>query len=398
MEYIVSILFIILGLIFICFVGFGILYLIVNRFKKVLTKNPNSRISQYAKTHPELFIFELYLLTCLLICIPYINEFLVFMAFWDFCRIIRNPELPQVNTNRQNPNSRITRQYYMSDLIFAYGDYYTGNAKHNRIKQTTLENQWCTLKYSSRYSRITCVSKEIINGKVEAFDAILQNQRCRGIWQSCLNYYNKSTQYTELKETFRNYTNITEYTIDAKYTGQTVLENHWCKIIYDFKNDTITCEDKQIRNGQRKTFVARKFSSPSCYKTWEYLITNYNKDSKFPQIREFLRKLAILDENSIKVPDTDKTQEKISFWKRVDVNHANEDELCILPGINRIQAKKIIQFRERDRYFNSRDDFFETMQIKEHFRKQMKFIVVANPSRETHNKNLLKDKERKVDL
>ena len=125
---------------------------------------------------------------------------------------------------------------------------------------------------------------------------------------------------------------------------------------------------------------------------WQIITDNFNEMTQYAALRKNLSEYAYIIDETTKVKDRNIILYQNSPIKTVDVNSANENELCTLPGINKIQAKKIIQFRERERYFNSREDFFETMKVKEHFRKQMKIIVVANPV-----ENTVKLKQKKAE-
>lgn len=49
--------------------------------------------------------------------------------------------------------------------------------------------------------------------------------------------------------------------------------------------------------------------------------------------------------------------------KRIDINHANRDELQILSGIGPVLAKKIIDYREKNGYFQTIQDLIKVKGI-----------------------------------
>lgn len=79
----------------------------------------------------------------------------------------------------------------------------------------------------------------------------------------------------------------------------------------------------------------------------------------------------------------------------ININNASEAELTALPGINVIQAKKIINFRDYEREFSSVDDFFKVMKIKKHFHEQLKARIKVEPVKKKINK---RTNERIIDI
>ena len=79
----------------------------------------------------------------------------------------------------------------------------------------------------------------------------------------------------------------------------------------------------------------------------------------------------------------------------ININNASEAELTALPGINVIQAKKIINFRDYEREFSSIEDFFRVMKIKKHFHEQLKSRIKVEPVKKKINK---KTNERIIDI
>ena len=161
-------------------------------------------------------------------------------------------------------------------------------------------------------------------------------------------------------------------------TTPKVFENNWCKVTYDGYTKSIICKNKKIVNGIQKKFITIEHYGTNSVDIWLTVAKYFNTQTTYLQMREILNEVATIKESKVKATQDTIQEQYPATFHIVDVNTADENELCTLPGINKIQAKKIIQFRERERYFNSREDFFETMKIKEHFQKQMKFMITAN--------------------
>ena len=65
---------------------------------------------------------------------------------------------------------------------------------------------------------------------------------------------------------------------------------------------------------------------------------------------------------------------------KIDVNFATASEIAILPGINIVGAKKIVEYRDLNGLFKSADDFFAVANVKDHFVHKIRpMIVVGKP-------------------
>lgn len=62
--------------------------------------------------------------------------------------------------------------------------------------------------------------------------------------------------------------------------------------------------------------------------------------------------------------------------KKIDVNNVTASELAILPGINIVIAKKIIEYRDANGLFKTFDDFIKVADVKEHFVDKIKAMVI----------------------
>ncbi len=83
--------------------------------------------------------------------------------------------------------------------------------------------------------------------------------------------------------------------------------------------------------------------------------------------------------------------------KQIDVNNATASEIAILPGINIVMAKKIVEYRDTNGLFKNADDFLKVANVKEHFISKIKPMIKfgAPPSPKNDDDN---DEGRIIDF
>ena len=76
-------------------------------------------------------------------------------------------------------------------------------------------------------------------------------------------------------------------------------------------------------------------------------------------------------------------------FKQIDVNLATASEISILPGINIVMAKKIVEYRDANGLFKDYDDFFKVANVKDHFipkiKPMIKFGTPPSPKNDDDN-------------
>lgn len=63
---------------------------------------------------------------------------------------------------------------------------------------------------------------------------------------------------------------------------------------------------------------------------------------------------------------------------KTDVNIANAEKLSELPGINIVKAKKIVEYRNKNGFFKTKEDFYKVAGIKEHFKAKIEDIITVD--------------------
>ena len=182
----------------------------------------------------------------------------------------------------------------------------------------------------------------------------------------------------------------------SKIFGNHSLSNKNCLVQLSTKNKSITCLALNYNTkGEKLMLIATNFHTYDQDETFNLICNFFNQATNFITIRDFLQDKAqtnetvyarekntettainIVKEHKVDTIESSTTKENSSLL--IDVNSATESELCALPGIKIVTAKKIIAFREQQRFFKSIDDFLQTMEIKIKYHERIKALACAN--------------------
>lgn len=87
---------------------------------------------------------------------------------------------------------------------------------------------------------------------------------------------------------------------------------------------------------------------------------------------------------------------KNSSNNKININTATSEQIATLPGINIVGAKKVIEYRNKEGYFKSIDEFIDIAGVKSHFVSPIKeIIIIDTPKTDQIKQNT---NERIVDL
>ena len=74
------------------------------------------------------------------------------------------------------------------------------------------------------------------------------------------------------------------------------------------------------------------------------------------------------------------------YNKKIDVNSVEAGGLSVLPGINIVMAKKIVEYRNTNGLFKTPEEFIQVAGVKEHFIPKIKaMITIGAPSQKKDN-------------
>lgn len=159
---------------------------------------------------------------------------------------------------------------------------------------------------------------------------------------------------------------------------------------YDTKIDIVTLEAK-VKHIEKPKPIDIEVSSmgPSFVAMDEIRPDSYAKGTEKPrEVKE-----NFVDINKMKEQEPVKQREEKApefvemgeiFSKssnKINVNSATAGELAMLPGINIVKAKKIIEYRDKNGLFKDINEFIDCADLKEHFVSKIKdMIKVESPS------------------
>ena len=120
---------------------------------------------------------------------------------------------------------------------------------------------------------------------------------------------------------------------------------------------------------------------------WDIILSNF-ATCNYDTILKIIKESTIWEWSGVKYEE--KTINK------VDINNCNEHELADLPGISIITAKKIVKYRKDIKGFKSTEEFYEFLDLKQHFRNILTDRIEIKKIKLPKKIKLLK--ERKIDL
>ena len=193
-----------------------------------------------------------------------------------------------------------------------------------------------------------------------------------------------------------------------KLFGNHTLSNKYCSLKLNAKDKKVVCMSKEYdENGNKMMVEGRYFHTIDIDEYFDTICQIFNYNTNYNNLLMSLENVAVksvsiymhkeekvkpqtntpkYDKNGEYIPQKEdiveiklkNNREVLDITNKIDINNASESELTALPGINIIMAKKIIDFRDKNRPFKSMDDFFKTMKIKPHFEAQLRDLICIN--------------------
>lgn len=191
-----------------------------------------------------------------------------------------------------------------------------------------------------------------------------------------------------------------------KLFGNHTLSNKHCSLQLNAKEKKVVCMSKEYdENGNKMMVEGKYFHMLDIDEYFDTICQIFNYNTNFNNLLMSLDNVAVksvsiylhnkakvkpkpqkYDKNGEYIPQKEdiveiklkNNREVLDIINKIDINNASESELTALPGINIIMAKKIIDFRDKNRPFKSMDDFFKTMKIKPHFEAQLRDLICIN--------------------
>ena len=116
----------------------------------------------------------------------------------------------------------------------------------------------------------------------------------------------------------------------------------------------------------------------------EQYVPKAQKDIAFTNLSDIQEQAAYVPKEAEAQHFSDLGDILSSGSNKIDVNFATASEIAILPGINIVGAKKIVEYRDLNGLFKSDDEFFAVAKVKDHFIQKIKpMIAIGKPVEKT---------------
>ncbi len=171
--------------------------------------------------------------------------------------------------------------------------------------------------------------------------------------------------------------------------GKLTLINEFCSVRYN-SGKSITAYGDDFNSGWKLSIIANEPTNFTIDEIWDFICLNFIVPTNISTIINicktnnmkveisYLGKIEEKEENVVLVEQKPLKTVNEPPKKLIDVNTCSEAELQSLPGINIVQAKKIIKNRENNIYFSSVDDFVLKLKIKPHIADKIRKLITTS--------------------
>lgn len=260
-------------------------------------------------------------------------------------------------------------RYFFLNNIYKYSIRIV--SKQYVVNQNTIRNDHCTIMYSA-------------DEKIIVMDNIADRSHAKRMFTLNKNKLNINKAWNRVCRVFDSF--ITLDSLAAFFS-------------YDTKVDIVTLEAKlppktapTKKTTEYKTYENPKFVEMGNIQADPYAqgtgrpndngaayvnLDNIQEQKPFEPRQEQALEFSGLDELMHNSPN------------KINVNTVTSSELSILPGINIVLAKKIIEYRDLNGYFETVDDFLSVANVKEHFAQKItSMIIVEKPEQKDDNDDM----------
>ena len=246
------------------------------------------------------------------------------------------------------------------------------------LKNNALHNEHCTVIYTP-------------DEKIVVMDNIADRKRAKRMFTLSKGKLSVNKAWNRLCRVFDSF--ITLDSLAAFFS-------------HDTKIDIITLESKIVDTAKPQNItVENKTNAPKFVEMGEITPDTYAKGLETPNDKgaEFIdmgniKEQKPVAERTIDAPEFKDMGDILSnSSQKIDVNTAVAGELAILPGINIVGAKKIVEYRDINGIFSSEEEFLKAANVKEHFVPKIRsMIIIGKPVEKTDDEDF--DQGRIIDL
>lgn len=217
------------------------------------------------------------------------------------------------------------------------------------VNNTTIKNKHCTVILTPGQKIVVMDNNYNVDNVKRMFVIAKRDMKINKCWYNICGMFNETSCLDSLAAFFTIEINVNIITFDKKET-QTNKDS-------DSKIGGSAVIEKSDKNISKKSIAEVKSSNN------------------------------ILKEDNDIVENKDESFDAVANISKIDVNSATAEELSVLPGVNIVGAKKIVEYRNLNGPFKSEDAFIKAAKVKEHFSLKIKSMIVIGASKDFDEAN-----------
>lgn len=235
------------------------------------------------------------------------------------------------------------------------------------FNQNTIRNEHCTVKYTPDVKIV--VMENISNRKKETRTFTIKKEdrvNVNKCWNEVCKIFDSFINIDSLASFLSYYTQINIITIPStveKTTNKNDIKIDATNVGPKFVEMDAIQPDTYSKGLEHQRAFDEKFVN----------IDNINHAQKSKEREETAPVFIDMSEALDKGPN------------KIDINNDGADEIAILPGINIIMAKKIVEYRAANGLFKNADDFIKIANVKEHFIPKIKSMIIVGKPKKIDN-------------
>lgn len=238
------------------------------------------------------------------------------------------------------------------------------------FNQNTIRNEHCTVKYTPDVKLV--VMENISNRKKETRTFTLRKEdrvNVNKCWNEVCKIFDSFINIDSLASFLSYDAKINIVTIPSIVEKVTTTTND-----DDIKIDSTNVGPKFIEMGsiQPDTY-SKGLEHQRAFDEKFVNIDNINPAQKSKEREEAAPVFIDMSEALDKGPN------------KIDINNDGADEIAVLPGINIVMAKKIVEYRASNGLFKNADDFIKIANVKEHFIPKIKSMIIVGEPKKIDN-------------
>ena len=153
----------------------------------------------------------------------------------------------------------------------------------------------------------------------------------------------------------------------------------------DVKSDSFGVDSGKTNNN------STRFVDMNNIQEQEQYVPKAHKEEQFTNLSDITEQAKYVPKEAQTEQFSDLGDILSSGSNKIDVNFATASEIAILPGINIVGAKKIVEHRDLNGLFKSDEEFFAVANVKDHFVQKIKPMIIVGKQVEKSDDDELAD-------